>query len=1000
MRKYKERNFEDHIESYLVDINNFFSLSNEYKNNKDIYDVERCLIDQEFLEFIKTTQPDEWSKFCSQYPIEPEKKICSRLNDEIRKRGLISVLKKGFSDRGSNFDTLYFKPNSGINKLHYEKYENNKFSLIRQLYFSPYKTDLSIDMVIFINGIPFSSLELKNLQTRQDKINGEKQYKNRGINEPLLEFQRCLVHFVVGSEKISMTTNVNGENTKFFPFNKDFENPINPNGHKTSYLWEEVLTKDSILDLIKNFIFLEKEIIEKVNLKTGKLEKKQSESLIFPRFHQLRVVRNLKEKILIEGVGKDYLIQHSTGSGKSLSIGWLSHLLVTLFEENNSEKRVFDSVIVVTDRKVLDKQINKVLQQLDSRPGVVNKSTNNKKLYEFLSSGKDIIVTTVQKFPYLLSNFSGELNTNLRNKRFGVIIDEVHSSQFGESHTDLRKSLTDTSSLEGGDEFNLDNTILNEMESIQNRQNLSFFGFTGTPTNRTIQKFGTVENDNIPKVFDLYSMDQSIKEKFTLNVLLNYVTYKRYFKINENIEKELRYDKSKLVKGLINWVDLHHHSIKEKVNIILDHFLNNTVNKINGLGKGMIVTSSRLHCVKYKLEVDRQLKKRGIRIKSLVGFTGKVIDKDTNQEYTESSMNGFPDKDTETTFKKLEYRILIVNNKFQTGFDEPLLHSMYVDKILKNLQTVQTLSRLNRTFDQKENTFILDFKNDKDDVLKSYEPYFKETNLSGDTDPNIMYDLVNEILDFNIFTKDEIDETLKIIYDKNQSIELIFGKLELFIERIYELKEEDQNLFSSRCRSFVEIFSFLTQVIKFSDVSLYKLNVFLIFLIKQFKIKRPTPIPDLTDHVDLNFFRLKKDFSGEIKIGDNEIYIDPVKKKNPKPVLDEKEEYLSEIIQTLNERYNIDFTDDDIVRYDLLTKKMIKNKEFEKYYHGDNSEKDKKYIFEQKFDEVFNDFINEDFDFYKKFQKPELKKVLVSLLYKSTTKKLNKTKKNEIRNPQ
>ena len=399
MRKYREINFEDHIESYLVDTNNFSSLSDKYKDNKDIYDVDRCLIDEDFVEFVKTTQPDEWNKFCSQYPIEPEKKICFRLNEEINKRGLIGVLKKGFSDRGSNFDCLYFKPNSSINRLHYEKYENNKFSLIRQLYFSPYKTDLSIDMVLFINGIPFSTLELKNLQTRQDEINGEKQYKRRGINEPLLKFQRCLVHFVVGTEKVSMTTNVDGENTKFFPFNKDFENPLNPNGHKTSYLWEDILTKDSILDLIKNFVYLDK---------------------VKQRIIEYLAVRNLKQKILTGGVGKDYLIQHSTGSGKSLSIGWLSHLLVTLFDKDNSDKRVFDSIIVVTDRKVLDKQINKVLQQLDSRPGVVNKSTNNKKLYEFLSSGKDIIVTTVQKFPYLLSNFSDELTQNLKNKIYSL----------------------------------------------------------------------------------------------------------------------------------------------------------------------------------------------------------------------------------------------------------------------------------------------------------------------------------------------------------------------------------------------------------------------------------------------------------------------------------------------------------------------------------------------------------------------------------------------------
>ena len=994
MRNYTETDLETHIESYLSENNSISSLSKAYKANKSIYDTERCILLNEFIEFIKITQKNSWEDFCKQYSINPEERICERLNNQIIKRGLIDVLKNGFSDKGCDFSLLYFKPNSGMNETHKQKYLKNSFKLIRQLYFSPFNSDLSIDLVLFINGIPILTIELKNKITGQDNIDAEIQYSKRNLNEPLLQFKRCLVHFAVGTEKVSMCTNLKGKSSYFIPFNKDFENPVNKNGHKTSYFWEDILTKDSILDLINNFIHLNTEEKNLIDFKKNKLVKKTTTSLIFPRYHQLRAVRKLKDAILKEGVGHDYLIQHSTGSGKSLSIGWLSHLLITLYKDDDATARIFDSVIVVTDRKILDKQINNTLQQIDSRPGVVNKSTNNKKLYEYLCSGKDIIVTTVQKFPYLLKNFSEQINNDLKNKKFAVIIDEIHSSQFGKSHTDLRISLSENK-VEEDDDFDTESKVLDHINSIQKRGNISFFGFSGTPTSRTIQKFGRSNINNVPEVFDLYSMDQSIKEKFTLNVLKNYTTYKRYFKLNENVSKDIKFEKSRIIKKLISYVDLHAYSIKDKTERMLDHFNNHTIDKINGYAKAMVVTSSREHCVKYKMEFDKQIKSNNLNFKTLVAFTGKITDEDTNTVYTESSLNGFSDSYTEDKFKEPENKILIVNNKFQTGFDEPLLQTMYVDKKMHDLQMVQTLSRLNRTSPGKIDTFVLDFKNEENEVKFAFQKYFKETKLTGDVDPNVLYDLQSNIQEFNLFTAENINDFMDVVYDQSKPKELISSKLDIYIDRLKNLTKEEQEDFKTKSKSYVDFYSFLNEIISFKDINLHKLYVFLIYLIKKFPINRKEALPDFTEFVDLDYFRISKISSGEIKLKNEDAEIDPIKPKDKVLNVENEENLLSEIIPIINERFTTDFSDEHIVKMKIISKKLSDNEKFKNYFFANNSSDDKKYMFDKFFDNEITKIVNDDHDFYEKIQQPEINKSLKELLFKSISKKLNNDQKNK-----
>jgi len=861
-------------------------------------------------------------------------------------------------------------------------YQKNRFIVLRQLKYS-LKNENSIDMGIFINGIPIMMLELKNSLTGQDHTNGIKQWKfDRDPKEPLFKFKRNIVYFSVGNEKVFMTTRLSGSKTRFLPFNKGIDNPVNPDGHMTHYLWDEILQKDSVLDLIENFVHIREDIKKEFDSKKQRLIESSSETLVFPRFHQLNVIKKLKSDILSKGTGVNYLIQHTTGSGKSLSIGWLSHMLSSLYQNPTDTNRIFDSIIVVTDRRVLDKQIRNTILQLEQTKGVVNPvDETSQQLKEFLESGKSIIITTIQKFPVISETIS-----QLGDRKFGVIIDEVHSSQSGETSKHLKKSLSKSNLddyQEGEDEEDItevDKLILDQINSRGKQPHISYFGFSGTPKNKTLELFGTKTEDGF-KPFDLYSMKQSISEGFTLDVLQNYTTYKRYFKLNKEIKDDIELPKSKVKSMLVNWVDLHPHTIKEKVRIILDHFINHTSNKLEGKSRGMLVTKSRLHCVKYKLEFDKQMEEMGLPYRSLVGFSGTVHEPDNHQDYTESSMNGIPESQTEESLKDPKFRILIVNNKFQTGFDEPMLHTMYVDKKFGGLQCVQTLSRLNRTMKGKTDTFVLDFVNDPQVVQDSFQPYYEGTILEEETDPNQLYTIQDQIQDFNLFNQDDVERYVETFYDDDIPLEKLQGILDSTVINWKELDEENREVFRSHLYSFIRLYGYISQVITFKDIELEKLFIFLRGLSKKLPRRDGEKLTDILSSIDLEYFKIEKKFTSNIELEEGDTTVTGIGEGDPKGSDEEEKDLLSHIIEILNDSFDGDFDDEDKVNFERVRQKVYENDDLMKVMKGDNSKTNKKDKFDQTIDSILLTLVDKNLDFYKKMSDKNRNQFIKDRLY-------------------
>ncbi len=639
MPRYTEERFEDHIETHLNQSGYQSLLSSDY-------DKSLCLIPNETLQFIKDTQLKEYRKLERQYGADTPTKLRDRISREIDRRGVLDVLRKGISDRGCHFDLTYFLPSSGMNPIHQKLYSQNRFSLIRQLHYAQ-RNKKSLDMVLFLNGLPLVTMELKNSLTGQVFTDAEKQYRtDRNPREPLLKFKRCLVHFAVGNEKVSMTTRLQGDETRFFPFNKDIENPVNRKGHKTAYLWEDILQPNNLMELINNFIH-EQEVTEKVyDHRIDDVKDITHKVLIFPRYHQLSVIRDLKTDIKAKEVGQKYLIQHATGSGKSNSIAWLAHLLTHLYSSSDATNRIFDSIIVVTDRLVLDKQLQDTIKQVGQVEGVVHAvDKNSAQLRGFLESGKSIIISTIQKFSVIAETI-GALNS----KTFAVIIDEAHSSQSGEAAKDLRVSLSKGIEEEVEDEDDteeisgIDARIIKQMEQRRMQDHISYFGFSGTPKNKTLELFGQKNVDGKFVPFHTYSMRQSISEGFTLDVLQNYTTFKRYFELVKSVSEDKEYDKARTLRTLTSYVDLQPTSIEKKTKIMLEHFIEHTEKTIEGKGRAMLVTPSRLHCVKYKLEFDKQMRAMNLPYGCLVAFSDTVHDTDSEVDYTENSMNELPPK--------------------------------------------------------------------------------------------------------------------------------------------------------------------------------------------------------------------------------------------------------------------------------------------------------------------------------------------------------------------
>jgi len=929
------------------------------------YDRGLCLIHQDVLDFILSTQAKEWNKLKQHHGVAVKEQFLRRVSSEIERRGALDVLRQGVKDSGCKFQLAYFRPSSGLNEELQRLHAANLFAVVRQLHFSQ-KNEKSLDLVLFLNGIPIFTAELKNPLTGQNVEDAIKQYKtDRDPREPIFSYGRCLAHFAVDPDLVYVTTHLLGHNTRFLPFNQGkFGGAGNPpvpptqKGYATGYLWERIWSRDSVLDLIRQFIHEVEEEDEK-GRKTGK------RFLIFPRYQQLDAVRRLVSDAGSRGSGQRYLIQHSAGSGKSFTIAWLAHQLSTLHDA--SDRRVFDSIVVITDRRVLDRQLQATMRQFEQTLGVVeNIDTTSRQLKEALESGKTIIVTTLQKFPVIAKQI-GELP----GQRFAIIVDEAHSSQSGESTKSLKAVLA-SGSLEEAEreeaeaatpEEELEDMILAEIQTRGRLANLSTFAFTATPKSKTLELFGTKRPDGKFEPFHLYSMRQAIEEGFILDVLEHYATYKAYWKLLKTIENDPRYDKNKATYLLKSFVELHPHAINEKVRIMVEHFAAQAQHEIGGKAKAMFVTRSRLHAVRYKLAVDRYLKEKGHPFQALVAFSGTV--QDGGQSYTESGMNGFSERQTAKTFERPEYRFLIVANKFQTGFDQPLLHTMYVDKKLGGVNAVQTLSRLNRTHPGKRGTMVLDFANEADAIRKAFEPYFETTLLSEATDPNLLYEVQSRLLAFGIYTEADVNTFAKVYFNSKTTQDQLYALLAPVVERFRALSREEQQDFRAELTDYVRLYAFLAQVLPFADTDLEKAYVFARHLRRLATGDRVELPREVQQNIDMESYRVQQTAAGKIRLDRQAGNLEPIGTKPHHSIIEEHPEPLSLIIAELNERFGLNLGPEHRVTLGQMMERLDRDAGLDASARV-NTRENVRLAFEQKVEDTIQEIVDTNFSLYKR----------------------------------
>lgn len=858
------------------------------------------------LTFIKESQPGEFDIL--RLDTEDGKdKFFKQLDVSIKQKGIVAVLKNGIKCYPSSGTIIFYHALDPKRPSSYDEFRENIFTVTNQLTYSDKNRGLELDLAIFVNGLPIVTMELKSRasSTGWTYKDAEEQYKNdRDPKETLFSFKRCIAHLAVDENFISFTTRLDGKNTRFMPFNKvtidgGSGNPINPDGTMTDYLWKNFLDKEILTSLIRDFAYIS---VDKV---------KKSETLIFPRYHQYRVVTRLVDDVQKNGVGNRYLIQHSAGSGKSNSITWLAYRLV---EVDYNNQKAFDSVIVVTDRLNLDKQINDNIRKFIDEKSVVGHANSSTDLKNLLVDGKKIIITTVQKFPYLLE----KIGTDLKGKNFAIIIDEAHSSQSGRAAASLNMAVS--GSLSNDDEFEIEDKLNEFIEARKMPENASFFAFTATPKAKTIQMFGNV--------FDLYSMKQAIEEGFILDVLKNYTHYENYYKIYKTIEDSPNFDKKKAQKKIRNFVEGQEFPIREKAEVMVNHFLTNTVNKINGKAKAMIITQSILRAIEYYYIVSELLNNSNTGYEALVAFSGEKEYK--GKVVTEASLNGFSDKETPEKFKQDKYKFLIVADKYQTGYDEPLLHTMYVDKVLNDVKAVQTLSRLNRSAKYKIDTCVIDFANEPEHILEAFQPYYKETKLEGETDPNKLNNLLSMLDSKYIYEEDEVDRLVDLFL-KNSPRSFIDSIVDKSVERYKVLSEEEQVEFKSGVKSFIRTYNFLASILPIGQVDWEKKVIFFEQLIHRL----PTPEGEdlsegILESVDLESYRLEKKNTIDIILEDEDGIVEGLGisagKKNEVEL-----DSLENIVSTFNDIFgNIDWQDKDNVARQIkeLPEMVMKNEKF------------------------------------------------------------------------
>ncbi len=999
-----EHTFETAIVQSLVE-NGGYS-----EGNAPDYSPELGMFKYDVLAFLQNSQPERWRRISEIHGDDVDNRVIQRIYKEMDLRGSLDVIRNGFVDYGVRFKLAFFKPESGLNPETEKLYELNQLKVVRQVYYSA-KNKNSVDLVLVLNGIPLATLELKNHFTGQTVQNAQKQYATtRDTRELLFAFKkRALVHFAVDPDEVFMTTKIEGRSTRWLPFNKGWQNgkgnpPSNLSGYKSDYLWREILVKDSWLDIVQRFIHLQ---VEEITI-DGKTFKK--EKLIFPRYHQLDAVRKITADARENGAGKNYLVQHSAGSGKSNSIAWLAYRLSSL--HNKFDERIFDSVIVVTDRLVLDQQLQNTIYQFEHKTGVVQKiDKDSSQLADALEKGSNIIITTLQKFPFVIEKVG-----DLPKRKYAVIIDEAHSSQGGEASKKMKEvlsadavethynaSLGNASESDNGEDedYTAEDFIREQVEKSAaargTHSNLSFFAFTATPKYKTLAVFGHKGAEGKPQPFHLYSMRQAIEEGFILDVLQNYTTYELYFKLSKAIEDDPQLNKKKAAQAIGHFVNFHPHNLAQKTEIIIEHFRQVVAGKIGGKAKAMVITSSRKLAVRYYEEFNRYIKEKSYQneIKILVAFSGSVIDDNYPGGVTEPQLTGFGEKELPGIFNNDKYKILIVADKYQTGFDQPLLHTMYVDKKLSGVKAVQTLSRLNRTAPGKEDTFVLDFVNDRNTIFEAFQPYYEKTIVTEEPEPNHLYDLKTKLDEWQIYWQNEIDLFSNIYFQKSTQMNAKDqAKLHAFIdpavERFRALKTEDEkDEFKKSLRTWTNLYAFMAQIMPFKEPEFEKFYAYAKLLQTKLPKRILSEQLQFNDEVVMEYYRLQKIKEGSIGLIKNEDgELDGLSEAGIKRVKDEKVP-LSEIIEQLNERFGTEFEEADRLFFNQIEEELIKDETLQTQAKV-NKLDTFKFAFEDKFLNKLIDRMDQNQDIFEKILgNKDFGDLVKQLMMKSVYEKLN-----------
>ena len=878
-----EKNLETILVNYLRDVQGYEEGLSENYNKDYALDTERV---KRFILSTQKKKAENTACFASEVS---ERKFFTQLNKELATRGITDVLRKGFRYISELFDMYYPLP-SELNPTAQDMYRKNIFCVTRQLYYSKENSN-SIDVMVSLNGMPVLTIELKNHYTGQTIENAIKQYQtDRDPNDLLLAPKRCAVHFAVDDDDISMCTWLCGKSSWFLPFNKGVNggagNPVNPNGVRTSYLWEDILAKESLSDILENYA----QVIKKKDEKTNK----EKVSVIWPRYHQLEVVRSLLAETRAKGVGNRYLIQHSAGSGKSNSITWLAYQLVGLLD---GTKPLMDSVIVVTDRVNLDKQIRDNIAAFKRLSNLVAWADSADALRNNLESGKKIIITIVHKFPFILDTIGNEM----KNKRFGIIIDEAHSSQNGSMSAKMNIALSGNSGENGEDLEDKLNAIIEGRKMVKNA---NYYAFTATPKNKTLQMFGTAfdqpDGETGHRPFHEYTMKQAIEEGFIEDVLKHYTTYNSYYKIVKSIESDPEFDKKQAQKKLRAFVESQPETIQQKASIIVEHFHTQVIDKgkVGGQARAMVVTSSILRAIEFYYEISRLLEERKSPYKAIVAFSGSKSY--GGKEVTEADVNGFPSKDIEENMGTDPYRILVVAEKFQTGYDQPLLHTMYVDRVLTDVKAVQTLSRLNRCHPKKRDTFVLDFANDAESIKASFQRFYKTTILSREIDPNKLNEIITEIEEANIYTPDDIN-LLNEKYWSGASREEIDPIINTSVDRFKELELDTQIRCKSSVKGFLRTYPFIAAVLPYKSFEWEKLNTYFLLLIHKLPVLKGEDFTEgLIESIDFDQYRLIKGEEVKIELENSDAEIAPIEIGKPGGKSEPDMKKLSEILDEFN----------------------------------------------------------------------------------------------------